>query len=397
MIREKRDQNYVFSVGGLPCMFLAFGFILPTCNRSSNCIRNHRPELRLVGVACDVESVDNGWQLVCVSTNKKEKRERERPRNDDRRCTRRQGRTKRPKEYSPDRIAKYAVDVNHTWRLNTPRRTSPQLNFSSYSLARLHAYASIRCVNHQASGHILESTRVLSQPPHSPVSLLCGKIARGSYTVWEAEIGDKSRENSLPSPALAMRFVTGRTTSPLKAHTRSPSIIRIHRQPSRPPRGPIADNPRASRPAYMYCQQSIDNNTAESTTGTQTSKGARQGRGRVKDANSQGEFSAGVQTGQVQHHAGQQAALGHPKQSADNPEAGEATDETKAHGDDAPHGCQAGQEDLGRNLFEEQVAWQFAIVCIVRCHCQDSGRQTSAVGSPGYIGRVEDGQSSRVL
>lgn len=152
---------------GCPVCFSRVGFILPTCNRSSNCIRNHRPELRLVGVACDVESVDNGWQLVCVSTNRKERRRRRRereraPRNDDRRCTRGQERTKRPKEYSPDRIAKYAVDVNQIWRLNTPRRTSPQLNFSSYSLARLHAYASIRCVNHQASGHILESTRVLS-------------------------------------------------------------------------------------------------------------------------------------------------------------------------------------------------------------------------------------------
>lgn len=46
--------------------------------------------------------------------------------------------TNRPKLYSPDRIAKYAVDDNQTWTLKMPRRTSDHLNRSSRSRTGLH-------------------------------------------------------------------------------------------------------------------------------------------------------------------------------------------------------------------------------------------------------------------
>jgi hypothetical protein len=43
-------------------------------------------------------------------------------------------RTKRPKEYNPASMPKYAAAVSQVERLKIPLRTSPQLNFSAFSL-----------------------------------------------------------------------------------------------------------------------------------------------------------------------------------------------------------------------------------------------------------------------
>lgn len=70
--------------------------------------------------------------------------------------------------------------------------------------------------------------------------------------------------------------------------------------------------------------------------GQETAEGAGEGGGRVEDADAQRELAARVDAGEVEHHAGQQAALAHAQDGAHGDEAGVAADEAQAHGDDAP-------------------------------------------------------------
>lgn len=118
--------------------------------------------------------------------------------------------TNRPNEYSPARIAKYDVAVSHTWMLSTPRFTSDHLNFSSCSAAKLN----------RSSGDKTPDKRVTANACSSAVK----------------------------NPALAKLLL--KNTNATSPHTivSSPSMMKIQRHPSRPPRGPMADSPRARSP-----------------------------------------------------------------------------------------------------------------------------------------------------
>ena len=76
--------------------------------------------------------------------------------------------------------------------------------------------------------------------------------------------------------------------------TNSPSIIKIQRQPSRFPRGPISANPRAKRPAQIsWMSHSWYKKELP------TSKSTRQGCCGVEEPNAQGQVTPTVEGGQI--------------------------------------------------------------------------------------------------
>lgn len=90
------------------------------------------------------------------------------------------------------------------------------------------------------------------------------------------------------------------------------------------------------------------------------SKGARQRRRRVEDADAESQLAARVHAGQVQHDAGKEAALGDAQQGAHGGEAAKGADEAETHGDDAPGDGQRGEPDARGEFLEDEVAGEFA-------------------------------------
>lgn len=62
---------------------------------------------------------------------------------DFRRTRKSENHTNKPKEYSPERMAKYAEAESQTCRSNTPRRTSDHLNDSASDAKDLFALAKL--------------------------------------------------------------------------------------------------------------------------------------------------------------------------------------------------------------------------------------------------------------
>ena len=129
-----------------------------------------------------------------------------------------------------------------------------------------------------------------------------------------------------------------------------------------------------------------------------TTKAARQRRRRVEDSDAQGELGPGVDAGQVEHHAREEATLGEPQERAQGNELGEVVHEAQAHAKEAPHKGQSGQPDARRQALEKEVARDFALDREVSSASKTRGRDPKEeVLLHGDVKGVEGGQALVVV
>lgn len=136
---------------------------------------------------------------------------------------------------------------NQTCNSKRPRRTSDHLNDSASTANVL--LTSVISNSYPGDFIPIWHHGIIKHQSFPSKLLLLGRQERGRFQgVGKSEVAQSTNNKCLPNVSII-------SSSNIWSPTRRPSMIRIQRQPSSPPRGPISARPRASRPELSALAQ----------------------------------------------------------------------------------------------------------------------------------------------